>query len=167
MAESNALTLYLADHLAGASEAAQLIERELERKPAGELGQFLSEALEQLRHDQQVLKGILEKRGEPDIPIKLPNDGPLSRLRRFQINEATTLEGLQALEFLVLGIHSRTLLWGALEEVARVNPELQALDFAWLKQQAEAHYRRAERLRLGAACATFAATVAREQQSGT
>jgi hypothetical protein len=60
-------------------------------------------------------------------------------------------------------MHGRILLWNALEEVARNYPELMALDFAWLKRQAQAHHDRADRFRIEAACAVFAESLAPEQ----
>jgi hypothetical protein len=159
----DALTTYLADHTAGAASHVLLIDRELERAPEASLAAFLTEARDQIRRDQEVLRGILEKRGDAEAPGRTAADWIAEKLRRLTAaDDATSLGRLQVLELVVLGIHARMLLWTALESVAQIQLELQALDFGWLRKEAEALHQRADRFRIEAARTAFVSSLERE-----
>ena len=150
------LTSYLADHLAGSVAATELVEREIERHRETALGAFLIEALEQIRNDQQILRGILEKRGEKESATKNLGGWLIEKIQRLKTGGDTSFDHMQSLELLVIGMHGRVLLWGALEQVAQHYPALQALDFAWLKRRAIEHHDRCDQFRIEAARAVFA-----------
>ncbi len=65
------------------------------------------------------------------------------------------MKQLEALEMLVLGIHGKQELWGALTEVSATVPHLASVDLQRLQRRADDQHARVETRRLRAAGRAF------------
>ena len=145
---------YLNDHLAGAAAGIQLAERCRDRDPESALAQALQALLLEIRHDREVLEGVIRALGGSPGTIKratalgaermsslrmwLPMIGPGSQ-------ESARLEEI---ELLSLGIEGKRLMWAALAQLSSADDRLSGFAFPDLKRRARAQRDRLERFRL-------------------
>jgi len=64
------LKTYLNDHLAGSVMAIELAERTMRENEGGPVAARLSPLVEQIREDQTVLKGVIERLGTGESSLK-------------------------------------------------------------------------------------------------
>jgi hypothetical protein len=136
---SDALAIYLQDHLAGSVQAIELIESISKQYPGEELGRFAAGLLDEVKSDRETLRGIAQRMGTSSSTVKeatawFSEKVTLIKLHREQSSGLGTLE---ALEFLELGIHGKWALWRALEAVASRDSRLEGTDFRLLAERAE------------------------------
>jgi len=156
---TDALLIYMNDHLAGSRTAIELLEQMVDSTSETEAREFLERLHTEIVQDRDVLEKLISRAGgrpsvvrdaggwiaEKFARLKLaiddPSDGPLRRL--------------EALEILALGIQGKASLWRALSTVAPAVPALAGVNFADLGQRAAAQYARVEAGRIEAAQAAF------------
>jgi hypothetical protein len=148
------LTAYLNDHLAGSVGAIELVERTIRENEGDPLAEALGRILEEIREDQEVLRGLLERFGASENPFKQAGAWLAEKAGRLKLggtDEPRDLSRLEVLEMLAMGIHGKRALWRALRTVASRYDELRGLDLDLLERRAVAQHEEVDRLRLEAA----------------
>src|SRR6204780_2454908 len=113
---SEALAVYLHDHLAGASMAIDLLES-MRKEHAGQpLGQFAGRLQLEVKADRDVLQALAERIGAGSNAFKNLAAWMSERVSRVKLGgqNESGLKTFEALEFLMLGIHGKWALWRAL-----------------------------------------------------
>jgi hypothetical protein len=148
-----ALGAYLNDHLAGSVMAIEMLERMVDQARGTALDGMAGELLREIREDQQVLKGVLEKTGVAENPIKKAGAWLAEKAGRLKATDPgeDSLSRLEMLETLSLGVLGKLKLWLALEKVAPGRPGLEGLDFKRLQVRARNQHDLIEAQRLDAA----------------
>ncbi len=158
---SDALAVYLHDHLAGASLAVDLLES-MRKEHAGEpLGQFAERLKVEVEADRDVLQALAERVGAGTNAFKNLAAWMSEKVSRVKLggqNEGS-LKTFEALEFLMLGIHGKWALWRALAAAAATDTRLQGTDFLHLVARAGLQEVQVEHWRLEAARAAFPAAL--------
>lgn len=155
MADTQALEVYLNDHLAGSAAAVELVER----IRAGTEGTPLAAHLEGLGHDieadRATLMGVMEGLGVPRSTPKQMAGRVLESLSRVRLSEHVTRSAgvtlLMELETLSLGIEGKLSLWRALGQVTDSHPALAGADLPALADRAVRQRAGVEPFRLEAA----------------
>jgi len=150
----DALGTYLNDHLAGSVGAIELVERAIRENEGDPFAGRLSELLEEIRQDQSVLQGLIERLGAKENPIKKAGAWLAEKAGRVKLgrtDEPDHLSRMELLEMLAMGIHGKRALWRALRAVASRHAALQGLDLDALERRAERQHEAVETMRLEAA----------------
>jgi hypothetical protein len=155
------LTNYLNDHLAGSVGAMELLDRLLETYAGKPLERFFRDLREDIRHDQEQLKELMQKLGAQESATRKAGAWIAEKLSRPKIDLSDGSKGdlglFLALEALVLGITGKRSLWRALQCASRTMPELARLDYAGLEKRAIEQCERVEARRLEIARGVFQA----------
>ncbi|HEY7612669.1 MAG TPA: hypothetical protein VH764_06735 [Gemmatimonadales bacterium] len=149
-----ALGSYLNDHLAGSVSAIELAERVIRENEGDPLAVRLGRVLDQIREDQAVLKGVLERMGVSEHPLKKAGAWLAEKAARVKLggtDEPGDLSRLEVLETLSTGIHGKQSLWRALRVVAGRYEELRGIDFDRLERRGIGQHDEVEEMRLAAA----------------
>jgi hypothetical protein len=158
---SDALAVYLHDHLAGASMAIDLLES-MRKEHAGQpLGQFAGRLQLEVKADRDVLQALAERIGAGSNAIKNLAAWMSEKVSRVKLGgqNENGLKTFEALEFLMLGIHGKWALWRALAAVAPTDARLQGTDFVRLVAKAGLQEVQVEHWRLEAARTAFPAAL--------
>ncbi|MDQ3865373.1 MAG: hypothetical protein M3304_00880 [Actinomycetota bacterium] len=159
MADGKLLSVYLNDHLAGASLGIELTRRSLRSNRGSELGRFLEELLAEIVDDRNALETAMGRLGVRKSRVKPALAVAAERVGRLKLNGQLTgyspLSRVLELEGLTLGIHGKLSLWRNLRtsDVAQRVPDL---DLERLIERAESQLGRVEEHRLAAARLAFA-----------
>ena len=156
-----ALQTYLNDHLAGSVMAVQMAERTIRENEGGSIAVRLSRVLEEIREDQAVLKGLIERVGAGESPVKKAGAWLAEKAGRLKLggtDEPGELSRLEVLEILTMGIHGKQALWRLLGTLVDRIPTLGGVDFELLAQRARSQHDRVDARRLETARRVFAAT---------
>ena len=150
---SESLATYLTDHLAGSVGAVEMLERTIDATEGTPLARALSEILEEIRQEQQVVRELLARVGAGERPLKKAGAWLAEKAGRLKIGDtgSSALARLQVLEALALGLQGKLSLWRSLQHVAAGHPELAGIDLVGLDRQARRQHERVESLRLDAA----------------
>ncbi len=152
-----ALGTYLNDHLAGSIMAVEMMERTIEEDRGTPLRAFLSGLVNEVKSDQDLLRGLLEKLDTNENPLKKAGAWLAEKAGRLKMGD--TREGalgrLELLETLSLGIYGKLKLWLALERVAPRHPELAGLDYKKLQSSAREQHDQIEARRVETALEAF------------
>ncbi len=150
---SDGLTIYLHDHLAGATHAIDLVETIRDQHITEPLGEFAAALLSEIETDRQVLQRLADRAGAPSSGIKEATAWLAEKVTRLKIGggSADALETFEALEFLMLGIQGKWAMWRALGAAAANDVRLQGMNFEQLAQRAELQRDQVEERRLEAA----------------
>jgi len=150
------LTIYLNDHLAGATLGAHVIRRGLKADLGHPIAPFLRELLGEVEEDRRTLIGVMERFGIPRSPVKVAAAWVGERIGRLKLNGRllgrSPLSRVEELEFLVLGVQGKRRLWLALSRldppeairkeldglIARADSQLERLEERWAPAVAEA-----------------------------
>jgi hypothetical protein len=151
---SEALEIYLNDHLAGASAAIQLIERlqsdHAEERHATELARLHNE----IEDDIETLRSILDAVESRHHLVKHAAAQVLEQLSQVKLSKVATgsleLTRLLELETLYLGVHGKRALWRSLRAIGSNGP-LASYDFDGLIDRANSQLEALDRLRIDAA----------------
>ncbi len=148
-----ALGTYLNDHLAGSIMAVEMTERAIEEDRGTQLRAFLSGLVNEIKADQDLLRGLLEKLDAKENPIKKAGAWLAEKAGRLKMGDSgeVALGRLELLETLSLGIYGKLKLWLALEAVASRHAELGGLDYQKLQASARDQLDRIEVRRVEAA----------------
>ena len=158
---SEALAVYLHDHLAGASMAIDLLES-MRKEHAGQpLGQFAGRLQLEVKADRDVLQALAERIGAGSNAFKNLAAWMSEKVSRVKLGgqNESGLKTFEALEFLMLGIHGKWALWRALATVAPTDTRLQSTDFVCLVAKAGLQEVQVEHWRLEAARTAFPAAL--------
>lgn len=154
----DALQTYLNDHLAGSVMAIELGERTIRENEGGPVAARLSPLVEQIREDQTVLKGVIERLGTGESSLKKAGAWLAEKAGRVKLggtDEPGELSRLEVLEMLTTGVHGKRALWRALRVVAARYEELRGLDLDLLERRAVEQHDELEAMRLEAAKAAL------------
>jgi hypothetical protein len=154
----DALQTYLNDHLAGSVMAIELAERTIRENEGGPVAARLSPLVEQIREDQTVLKGVIERLGTGESSLKKAGAWLAEKAGRVKLggtDEPGELSRLEVLEMLTTGVHGKRALWRALRVVAFSYEELRGLDLDLLERRAVEQQDELEAMRLEAAKAAL------------
>jgi len=156
---SEALAVYLHDHLAGASMAIDLLESMCKEHAGRPLGQFVERLQIEVQADRDVLQGLAERIGAGSNAFKNLAAWMSERVSRVKLGgqNESGLKTFEALEFLMLGIHGKWALWRALAAVAPTDTRLQGTDFVHLVAKAGLQEIQVEHWRLETARTAFPA----------
>ena len=149
---------YLNDHLAGSVMAIELAERTIRENEGGSVAARLSPLVEQIREDQTVLKGVIERLGRGESSLKKAGAWLAEKAGRVKLggtDEPGDLSRLEVLEMLTTGVHGKRALWRALRVVAARYEELRGLDLDLLERRAVEQHDELESMRLEAAKAAL------------
>ena len=139
--DDDLLGAYLSDHLAGSVAAIDLIEKLRDQNEGTPLAAFMTGLKPEIEADQTVVKGLLERIGEPKNPVKQAGGWVLEKLTRVRFDERITrsadLSRLLELEMLAVGIEGKLCLWRSLRGLGASQPEVADLDLDSLIGQAE------------------------------
>lgn len=154
------LTSYLNDHLAGSVAALELLDRLVEAYEGKLLEKFLRGLRDDIQHDQDQLKELIEKLGIGESSVRKAGAWIAEKLSRPKIELDPETEEMGAglylaLEALVLGITGKRSLWRGLHAASRTRPELARLDYSELEKRAIDQCERVEAKRLEAARTAF------------
>ena len=150
---SDALNVYLHDHLAGAGYAIDLLEFMIEKHTGDELGSLAATLLVEVQRDRETLREIAERVGSGRPNIKEAASWLSEKASRIKLghDRGDGLATFEALEFLALGIQGKLLLWRALQAIAPNDARLAGADFLGLAERAQHQREHVETRRVHAA----------------
>jgi hypothetical protein len=143
------LSIYLNDHLAGATLGVHLIRRGLKGDPDHPTAPFLRELLAEVEADRRTLIRFMEQLRIPRSPAKVAAAWVGERVGRLKLNgrlmRRSPLSRLEELEFLIIGVQGKRQLWLALSRLdapgairaeldgllARADSQLKSLEDHW------------------------------------
>lgn len=159
MLDRDLLTIYLQDHLAGATAGLELAKRAAGQNSSNALGPVLTELVAEIEEDRETLIEVMDSLDAGRDRIKELGAWTGEKLGRLKLNgrllSYSPLSRLIELEGLSLGIEGKRSLWRSLERVAPGEPRLQRFDFRSLAERAAKQRRRVENQRLKAAEEAF------------
>lgn len=153
-----ALGIYLNDHLAGSVGAIELVERAVRENEGDAFGGRLAAVLKEIREDQAVLQGLIERLGAGENLLKKAGawlGEKAGRVKLGRTDERGGLSRMEMLETLAMGIHGKLALWRALRAVAARHEALRGLDLDLLERRAREQHDEVETMRLEAAKAAL------------
>jgi hypothetical protein len=143
------LHLYLNDHLAGSVAAMEMIDNLIEQHPEDRFGKFFRELRNEIQSDQETLRDLIQKIEAEESTIRKAGAWLAEKFGRAKFGDTEdSVELLQAVEGLALGIAGKKLLWRSLLTVEQNFPALQGMDFGELQRGAEDQLKRVETLRM-------------------
>jgi hypothetical protein len=147
----DALGTYLNDHLAGSVGAVELAERMIRENEGEPFAARLSPLLEEIRQDQALLEGLIERIGAGQNPFRKAGAWLAEKAGRLKLggtDEPRGLSRLEVLATLAMGIHGKRALWRALRAVAERHDVLHGLDLDLLERRAREQHDEVEHMRL-------------------
>ena len=149
MGSERYLPIYLNDHLAAATAAAELTKR-IRGAADGALGELMATLADEVAEDRETLRGFMRTVGASEDKVKVFVGFTGEKLGRFKLNghlvSPSPLSRLTELDGLRLLLEGKRSLWSTLREAG-----YDQLDFAALEARAEAQLERVEPHRLEAA----------------
>ena len=149
------VTIYLNDHLAGATAGSGLAARAASENEGNEFGEALAQLAAEIAQDREELLGTMKSLGRQIDHVKLAVGRTAEKLARLKPNGRvfgySPLSRLLELEGLAGGIRSKRALWAALEEVSGLYPALDAGRLRILAARADRQLEVVDRLQRHAA----------------
>jgi hypothetical protein len=135
------LTIYLNDHLAGATAGVELVRRAASENAGNDFGAALQELAGEIADDRQELISIITALGYPTDRVKIALGWTAEKVGRLKPNGKlrgySPLGRMLELEGLLAGIRAKQALWRALLRTGKAEPaRLEAL-LARAEKQAE------------------------------
>ncbi|MET0558451.1 MAG: hypothetical protein ABW065_07245 [Solirubrobacterales bacterium] len=159
---SDLLSIYLNDHLAGATAGVELVRRAQASNEGTELGALLAELSAELESDRESLRQTMAGLSIAESKAKVAAGWSAEKLGRLKLNGQlrgySPLSRMLELEGLQGGIAAKKSLWEALD--ATIAGRLPTIDFAALAARAESQLDRLAPHRREAALAAFGAATA-------
>jgi hypothetical protein len=153
------LSIYLNDHLAGATFGVELARRMASANEGTEFGPEMERLATEVEEDREALKEILRTLGIRADPLKVPLGWTAEKVGRFKLNGQVTgyspLSRLVEIEGLSTGVTGKRSLWRCLRDVAAVDARLDDERLASLQARAEAQLETLDGLRRRAATLAF------------
>ncbi len=149
------LSIYLNDHLAGATAGVELARRAAGNNRSTGYGPVLSELSDDVDRDREALVEIMKRLGIGRDRLKLLASWGAEKAGRLKLNGQllgySPLSRLVELEMLSLGVEGKLALWLSLRRTHGADPRLGGIDLDALIDRARSQRRRLERQRLRAA----------------
>jgi hypothetical protein len=149
------LSIYLNDHLAGATAGASLARRAAGNNRATDYGEVLEAIAEEIAEDRDALLDVMRRLAVGKDSLKVALAWGAERAGRLKPNgellRYSPLSRLEELEALSLGVEGKLALWTALRRTHGGDPRLHGVDFDALVERARSQRRRLERQRARAA----------------
>jgi hypothetical protein len=159
---SDALTIYLNDHLSGATAGTELADRTASENEDTEFGRALRELAAEIDHDRDELLAIMGTLEIQVDHVKLAVGWTAEKLARLKPNgrvfSYSPLSRLLELEGLAAGIRGKRALWRALKTAALPGVDPERLDV--LLERASRQLRTVDRLHARAAELALAGSLA-------
>jgi hypothetical protein len=151
------LTIYLNDHLAGATAGVELVRRAASENSGSEFGTVLRELSAEIQHDREELIAIITELGYPVDRAKVALGWTAEKVGRLKPNGRlrgySPLGLLLELEGLLAGIHAKQALWHALLRTGKADTKRLETLLARAEEQAgtvERMHHQAAELAIGA-----------------
>jgi hypothetical protein len=163
------LSIYLNDHLAGATGAVELLDYLVDDDP-----QFLPPGVAQrlrddISTDRRTLLKFMVRVGISVSAVRRAGGWLSERLALLKVRIDDPADGalrhLELLEVLSLGIEGKRAMWIALQAAVLSQPALTGLDFTELLRRADDQHAEVEQYRRAAAVAAFATGRTRQRRS--
>ncbi|MGI8805669.1 MAG: hypothetical protein ACR2IN_08290 [Thermoleophilaceae bacterium] len=149
------LSIYLNDHLAGATVGVELARRTAASNRSTDYGRALTELAAEIERDRETLVEIMKRLSLGRDRVKLLVSWGAEKAGRLKLNGQlrgySPLSRLEELEALSLGVEGKMALWQALRRTHGADPRLGGIDFEELIERARSQRRRFERQRRRAA----------------
>jgi hypothetical protein len=149
------LSIYLNDHLAGATVGVNLARRAAGSNRETSYGPVLEKLAEEIEEDRRSLLQVMERLAVGEDHLKIAVAWGAEKLGRLKLNgellRYSPLSRLEELEALSLGVEGKLALWKALRETHGEDRQLTGIDLDELIGRAQSQRRRLERQRLQAA----------------
>ncbi|HUK32612.1 MAG TPA: hypothetical protein VLV86_01805 [Vicinamibacterales bacterium] len=162
------LSVYLNDHLAGATAAVELLDDFVD-DPAFLPPGVAQRLRDDIRADRRTLLKFMVRLGISVSAMRRASGWLSEHLARLKVRIDDPADGalrhLELLEVLALGVEGKRALWTALGAAIVSQPELDGLNFAELLRRADDQRSEIERYRRAAAVAAFATGRARAKRS--
>jgi hypothetical protein len=159
MADTQALEVYLNDHLAGAAAAVELVGRIRANNGGTPLDAHLEGLGGDIEADRVTLMSVMEGLAVPRSTPKQVAGRVMETLSRARLSEHVTrnpgVTRLMELETLSLGIEGKLSLWRSLGQIADSHPSLAGADLPVLADRAVRQRAGLEPFRLEAAAQAF------------
>jgi hypothetical protein len=153
VANEKHLSIYLNDHLAGATAGIELAKRTLGSNRDGEFGPVLERLVAEIEEDRATLREVMRELGVGEDTVKKVGAFVAEKVGRLKLNGSvfsySPLSRLVEFEGLALGIAGKLALWRALQEVG--DPRLDQFDLPRLEERAGAQQQTMEEQRRKAA----------------
>jgi hypothetical protein len=155
------LSIYLNDHLAGATVGVELSKRAASSNEGTEYGDFLTELSHEVAEDRASLERLMERFGVKKDRVKTTGAFLGEKVGRLKPNAHLTsyspLSRVVELEALTLGVTGKLALWQALIGVQDADDRLDPEELAVLVERAEGQQRGLGQWRRRATSETFTA----------
>jgi hypothetical protein len=147
---NEALQTYMADHLAGAVHAIELVKNLQDKYQNETLGQFAGSLLEAIEADKNILEDLAKQIGGGPSTVKDTISWAAEKFSRLKLRhgDEESLGMFESLEHLALGIQGKLALWRALAVIAAAETRLQGPDYERLARRAREQHEAVEEKRL-------------------
>jgi hypothetical protein len=151
----NHLSVYLNDHLAGATAGVNLARRAAGHDRSGAGGDPLDAVAEEIEEDRRTLLDVMERLSVGHDRVRAAIGWGTEQASRLKLGGAlighSPLRRLEELEALSLGVAGKLALWQALRHTHGEDPRLESIDLEDLIGRARSQRSRIERRRARAA----------------
>jgi hypothetical protein len=155
------LSIYLNDHLAGATVGVELSKRAASANEGSDYGAVLAELSHEIAEDRASLERLMERFDVKKDRVKTTGAFLGEKVGRLKPNAHLTsyspLSRVVELEGLTLGVAGKLGLWKALIELQDADERLDPEELRVLAERAESQLRELEQQRLRATTETFTA----------
>lgn len=161
---SDALSIYLQDHLGGAKFAVELLQAwQDDREQPEEFRTFAADLKQQVEEDRIILERLVSRLGKPSHSLKEAAGWLAEKASRYKLAHRSdkAFARHEGLETLALGIMGKLSLWNALHALSL--PPLPNIDLEQLAQSARAQYDRVETRRIAGVRDAFASESAQNK----
>jgi hypothetical protein len=153
------LSIYLNDHLAGATVARELAQRAAGSNRDTDYGPLFERLATEIREDREALLSIMDALGVATNQAKVLGGWWGEKLGRLKLNgrllDYSPLSRVVELEALTLGVTGKAALWRTLETLELNALALPEIDFVQLRERAERQLEELEQHRLRALTEAF------------
>jgi hypothetical protein len=159
VAHRRLLCIYLNDHLAGSTVGVELVRRALNSNRGTEFEPFLERLAEEIDQDRDSLLDVMRRLDVGEDRVKQLIGWAIEKAGRLKLKGVLTgyspLSRFEELDFLVMGIEGKKVLWQTLRDCAGLAERLPDVDFDGLIERAQRQRDEIEPFRRGAAAAAF------------
>jgi hypothetical protein len=154
------LSIYLNDHLAGATCAVNLARRAAASNGETPFGAAFEELAREIDEDRSTLITVMGRLSVGRDPVKLALAWGAERAGRLKLNGSivgySPLSRLEELEVLLAGVNGKLALWETLQRTHGQDTRLTGVDLEALRERARSQRRRLQRQHEKAAGPAFA-----------
>lgn len=156
------LSIYLNDHLGGATAGRELARRSAASNRRSSYGPFLQDLADQIEQDRESLREIVRALGVRVDRLKIIGGWGAEKVGRLKLNGRllgySPLSRVIELEGLAVGVRGKLALWRSLQRLESEQPALASQDLSSLVARAEQQLEELEAHRLRAVDEAFRGT---------